>query len=539
MFSSLARTLTAATVLTAIVLPAVDAQANPPDDTTVVALTGDASPDGNGTLSSIFRPVINNHGHIVFDAFMADSTQGTADDRVKLFYHLDGQPSEVLLREGQTAPDGNGIVEVGSLPSLNNAGDIAFTIRINVGTTLKHRAVIYREAGTTNLSTIARSGETAPDGTNVFTKVSSLSADVFSEVSLNESGQIAFSAGLGPTFGTTIVDTSGVFRSDGTAGGLEEITSSGDAPSDGNGTFTFIGNNILIDDTNRVIFGSSTEVVGTPFDYGFFISDGTAAPDPITRYGQTVLGGNGSIDSYPYFPTSISPAGQMVFQASYLGVGGGLPDGEGVFIANPTGEPTAIIHTGQTAPDGNGTFADPTDVSYLPLNSSGQLAFRAKLTGTALGTADNAGIFLYDPIGGLMQVAREGQAAPDGDGKFAGEFNFGQIAINEHGQIIFIADYTDTDGGSADDSALLFYDPVQGLLTVVRKGDAFLGSTITGFDALISDDVTTTGLNDLGQVGYSFELADGRSGVAVWTIPTPSTTAVLGLLAPLLFRRRG
>ena len=38
------------------------------------------------------------------------------------------------------------------------------------------------------------------------------------------------------------------------------------------------------------------------------------------------------------------------------------------------------------------------------------------------------------------------------------------------------------------------------------------------------------GMNDLGQVAYVFRLADGRSGIAVWQIPEPTTTILLALV---------
>ncbi|MBX3744947.1 MAG: hypothetical protein KF833_06520 [Verrucomicrobiae bacterium] len=86
---------------------------------------------------------------------------------------------------------------------------------------------------------------------------------------------------------------------------------------------------------------------------------------------------------------------------------------------------TVLVTSGTPIPDGTGRFAQflsPT------LNDLGKVAFFATLDGTT-SPGDNEGIYLGD-TNALVQIVREGQAAPDGNG-FFGTFSPGTIlAIN-------------------------------------------------------------------------------------------------------------
>ena len=108
------------------------------------------------------------------------------------------------------------------------------------------------------------------------------------------------------------------------------------------------------------------------------------------------------------------------------------------------------------------------------------------------------------------------------------------IDLNDAGQIVFASQIV---GDSLlRGFGLFFYDDSRGLLQVARDGDAMLGSTIIhlALSRGASQANVPAGpagrefspLNNRGQVLYSFELADGRSGVAIWTVP-PLTNAEL------------
>ena len=70
--------------------------------------------------------------------------------------------------------------------------------------------------------------------------------------------------------------------------------------------------------------------------------------------------------------------------------------------------------TGEAAPDANGLFST---FGIPRLNSDGQAAFWATLSDTNGTTSDDTGIFRGDGTA-VLQLGREGQAAPDGNGLF-------------------------------------------------------------------------------------------------------------------------
>src|SRR5262245_15296513 len=79
-----------------------------------------------------------------------------------------------------------------------------------------------------------------------------------------------------------------------------------------------------------------------------------------------------------------------------------------------------IALTGESVPGGNGVLGRLGDPA---LNEFGMVAFPASLIGTHLGAADDKAIFIYSR-NRLIEVVREGQTAPDGDGTF-GDATFG------------------------------------------------------------------------------------------------------------------
>jgi hypothetical protein len=222
------------------------------------------------------------------------------------------------------------------------------------------------------------------------------------------------------------------------------------------------------------------------------------------------------------------------------------PTRQGLFLGTES-TVLQIAHEGQIAPDGNGAlhfFGRPA------LNDSGQVVFRATLSGTVGGNNDNQGLFRTDGAT-LTQIARSGQTAPDGNGifKFSTSVDSDLMpAINEKGQIAFATQLFETAAGNSDNFGIFLFDDLSGLVQVARKGEPFLGSTITGLDfnpnTLYSVGVSgheRSGFNKTGttRLAYEFALADGRSGIAVWTlVPEPTSFLPALLAAAVLLRAR-
>lgn len=111
------------------------------------------------------------------------------------------------------------------------------------------------------------------------------------------------------------------------------------------------------------------------------------------------------------------------------------------------------------------------------------------------------------------------------------------LEINNAGQMVFSARLV----GSKIGKGIFFYDDNLGLLNVIQEGDSFLGSAISRYN--FSGDTTSggerSGFNDLGQLAFQFVLADGRSGIAVWSpVPEPASVRMLALGGVVLLSRR-
>ncbi len=78
---------------------------------------------------------------------------------------------------------------------------------------------------------------------------------------------------------------------------------------------------------------------------------------------------------------------------------------------------------------------------------------------------DNGRIFLGDGTI-LVQIAHDGQASPDGNGRYS---LLDQMELNDLGQAAFFAAFRDTMGGSSDETGILRADTTS-LVNIVRTG---------------------------------------------------------------------
>jgi hypothetical protein len=82
-----------------------------------------------------------------------------------------------------------------------------------------------------------------------------------------------------------------------------------------------------------------------------------------------------------------------------------------------SGEPTLVARRGDSAPgvSGGATFSD---LHNPGLNTAGQIAFRADLTGTGIDGTNDRGIWATDSTGTLQLVARRGDPIEVAPGDF-------------------------------------------------------------------------------------------------------------------------
>ena len=214
---------------------------------------------------------------------------------------------------------------------------------------------------------------------------------------------------------------------------------------------------------------------------------------------------------------SINDEGEVAFTLGITGSSSGA--GTGLFRGD--GEHAImILRSGLPAPDASGettgTFAS---WDRQVINNNGEVIVWAQLQGTPGGSTDNTGLFVGDGSS-LRQIVRSGDMSPDGNGRL--QIHGRNSVINDAGQTVFFASHSGAIGRT--NGGIYFYDPKLGLLTVARAGQSFFGSTIgslmlAGNLDIPVNDMETSGLNELGQVAFQFQLANGAHGLAIWTPP--------------------
>lgn len=298
----------------------------------------------------------------------------------------------------------------------------------------------------------------------------------------------------------------------------------------------------------------------------------------------TIAVAGGSLSNAFAGSPSINDAGTVAFYNGFVGGPGGVFSGGG-------GRITTIAST-------TGAFSDFDPVTYPAINASGAVVFSATLrtggngifvgsggaiTTIALGSGTDSfgfipsinahGTCAFVANSGTIQTVYTGNGGPlttiaDNTGTLSrfgigvgindagtvalsASFDTGENAIlvsNGAGQFITLADssgnydnllsvpsinnagtvafYAMLDGGG--EGVFTGPDPIND--KVIRSGDVLFGSTVAYVGFL-------RGLNDNGDVAFVYELTNGDLGIAVATVPEPSTCAML-LSAALIQRRR-
>jgi hypothetical protein len=415
-----------------------------------------------------------------------------------------------LAREGQGAPSGaGGFRDNFRIAGINELNQVAFSVSLDDAS----GAYVLFVGGASGTTELARTHQAAPDGNGRLSDFLVLGSRVF-----NDSGEIVFRASLEDTDAGQLYDQGIYLAGD----ELLQIARAGQPAPDGRAFQSFSAGQV-VNNASQVAFYAATQS-GSDYSAGIFLGDGNSPLATIVQRGDVAPDGNGEFERFS--SGVINDRGEVGFSADMDFPSG--PDGEGIFRSDSSGHLLQIARSGDPAPDGNGVFGG---FSELSLRDDGELTFVGWFTGTA-SEDDETGIYRGDGVGDLVQVVRSGQASPDGDGTIVTDFDAG-ISTNRKGEIAFLSLLQDTSSGSPEDHAIYFVDNELNLLTVARRGDELLGSTITSL-GLDGDN-----LNELGQVAYRFQLADGRRGIALWSIPEPraATLALLGLLVAACMRR--
>jgi hypothetical protein len=467
----------------------------------ILLRSGESSPDGNGTFNGLGFPSLNDAGDLMFPANMAGSTSGVFDASVYVRSHAGS--FEVIAREGQLTPDGTAKFDGFSESTMNSSGEIAFrlTLRYDTGLTLFHEA-IYRSTPGSPLVEIIREGRTDPDGVGAFGDFPSHS------LNLTESGEVVFGNSL--TSGTGSAVEFGVFRGDGQA--LAPLARNHDLTPINGYEISHIYADVHANPSGAAVLGANLDDPNTlPEDesYAVFRADGTSLVPLVVR-GQAAPDGNGTFFGASR-PISISQSGYAAFFGQMADTAQGGTDDDGVFVASET-EFKQIAREHQLLAEG-GRIHSPlvTSGRAVMVNESGQVAFRARLKDTAGGTAEDRAIFWGDGSE-LVEIAREGDLAPGGDGRF---FNFGQEMINNAGEVAFIGQVNQTASGEVESGLYVFR--AGEIVPIVRVGQPLAGSTIESVVIHQNDHMQSRGFNNHGELAFWVELANQQDMVMFYS----------------------
>jgi len=463
----------------------------------VIVVSGEPVPGGDAEFLDLLlrQPAINAAGQVVFHAVL-DQTED--DLPAEALFVSDGTTIETVVRSGQPTPAGpislGGFLEP---PVINDAGQVAF-----LGSTGFLSYTIQRWDPGEGLMLIARTADLAPDGGTF---------GGFGIPRLDPTGRVVFSAGLQ---GTPDDSEEGVFVGDGDT--LTTIARHKDPAPRGPGSFELFAFPV-IGSTGKVVVAVTLGAAGD----GILYSEADGSPPSfVVRSGDGVPAGTGSfLGGVANSEYAIDDQDRVWFDALVSSPGGNV---RAIYVADD-GVLVELAREGGALPLDGG----PSPVDQLALlNVSDQ--------GRIVLLADDALYAIED--GTARLVAADGDPAPGG-GSISlrdGDGGWGSVEINDAGQVAFEA-------FAGDGRALFVHDPEQGLFEIARHGDAFLGGTIGWLFLPGAGVMGRRALNDAGQVVFTFELDDGRNGVARWTIPAPEPAAAapvaLAALAALAARR--
>ncbi len=188
-----------------------------------------------------------------------------------------------------------------------------------------------------------------------------------------------------------------------------------------------------------------------------------------------------------------------------------------------------LARQGMAAPDGNGNFSTYFNYRDPVFNDAGEAAFTGRFDLSSLGTANDDYLVRAGKDGTRTLLARQGQSLPDVTGTFGGLFTsiLREYAMNDSGRVAFITPRTGTPGGTADNSALYSVREPGLFWLHVRRGDTPPFTTTT-FNGLFPPSI-----NDQPPAAVSFFTSYAGSAA-----PITVYTSRLGVLSPVAWLSR-
>jgi hypothetical protein len=406
------------------------------------------------------RPSLSNTGATAFYGRLKVGSGNVTSDNDTALWSEYGGFLQAVAREGDSAPNipvGSRFSDLGvnnSIRVQNNVGQSAFREELTPGfggADINNNQGIWSEGGG-SLQLVAREGFQAPDtalGSNF---------GMLPPPSLNVLGQIAFPAELQQFTGDVVPANNYGIWSDRT-GSLRLVVRKGSQAAGAPIGANYMGfANISLNDSGQIAFTSALVVgvagVTNNNSDGIWAERGGSL-QLVAREGNqspdTPVGANFSFDSFAGTPV-FNDLGQLAFRAELQLTGGGVnaTNNEGIW-SEGAGALAMIARKGAHAAGTPNDVKFDTFSNFIGLNDRGQVVFEASLL-YGLGGVDSSndnGIWAQDRNGELRLVAREGALVDVDDGigvdmRTISELLFvADEGFNFLGQTAFAAKFTD------------------------------------------------------------------------------------------------
>ncbi len=502
-------------------------------------------PAGN-LVFPVSQPVIDNQGNVGVGVLLDGPDTGGAGGFTGLYQGKPGSPR--LLQGGTVAPGLEPYTfTLGNRPNVNN-GRIGFNAVINDGIDkFSNSSVLY--TGTfDDLKLIGVRGTPVPGSNNTLQFADffdsprmndsgylAFTAGVQGDGVDFENNQGIFAGPLG--------DTRFVARQGDHAPGLGDNTSYFFIESP-----RLLPNDRIVYSANtRTIDPDTTQ---STFGLGIWSLDPGQTPRLVAATGQQAPGYDPGVVFDGVIRPVSSSANTIVYQGFVSGPGVDGTNFFGLYADDGAGQPDRlVVRQGDQAP-GLSPNTQFDGVASTLVNRQGQIALSTELRGSDVALTNNTAIYVYEPDGSARLVAREGDLAPGTPSQTFDSLTFGELGFNSQSQIAFYTGLVNPGDDFASNAGLFLADPLLGIIPIVVGGQLFevapgdfrqvLDLTLDGFYlGSGGEDGTPSSFNDSGQLVFNLFFTDGSSGTFVSSpIPVPNTALAMLTALGVASRRR-
>lgn len=340
--------------------------------------TNNAVPEGNGTFSTVVNPGLGDSGHVAFQAFLRSTSSGSLND-TGIYVH-NGAFLTNRAREGNAVPEGNGVFGELSFPSpaINAPGLLAFIaqVRNTTGGVLDDTG-IYVHDGVILVNRV-REGSAIPEGVGTF--------DNMSDIALNRLGQFAFRADLRGT-GLGTLNDSGIYFNNGT--NQRRVRENDAVPEGNGqfAQFGSLSNGPVINSSGQIAFSANLKNTpgSTLDDSGVYLHNGNTLVT-IARKNQPAPDGNGNFAGFSI--PALSGSGVVAIRVSLRNTVGGTTDNLGIYLSDGI-DTAKVVRTGDTLAEktvsGISGVSSSEGGRASTLNDFGQIAYQANFTDATSG----------------------------------------------------------------------------------------------------------------------------------------------------------